>query len=103
MKVLMVGAVGKYASLVLPEIKKRSGAVRALIRDENRADDARKQGANEVAIGDLNKPETLGGAVEGVDAVFHINPAFQLNEADMGVAMVKRPRRRVCPSLFSRA
>ncbi len=34
MKILMVGATGKYASLVLPELKKRGATVRALVRDD---------------------------------------------------------------------
>lgn len=89
MKVLMVGATGKYANFVLPELKKRGVYVRALIRDESGAQAARQEGADETVVGDLGKPETLPSAVEGVDGVFHINPAFQPNEADLGVAMVE--------------
>ncbi len=89
MKVLMVGATGKYASLVVPELKQRGVTVRALVRDESKSDAARQQGVTEVAIGDLQDPDSLRAATDGVDGVFHINPAFVQNEADLGVAMVE--------------
>jgi uncharacterized protein YbjT (DUF2867 family) len=34
MKVLMIGATGAYAGLVLPELKKRAVTVIALVQDE---------------------------------------------------------------------
>jgi uncharacterized protein YbjT (DUF2867 family) len=89
MKVLMVGATGKYASLVMPELKQHGAVVRALVRNEGKAGAARQQGADETAIGDLNDPNSLRVAADGVDGVFHINPAFAPDEANMGVAMVE--------------
>ena len=89
MKVLMVGATGKYASLVLPELKQRGATVRALVRDERKSDAVRQQGAEETAIADLNDSDSLRAAASGVDGVFHINPAFTPNEAELGVAMVE--------------
>jgi uncharacterized protein YbjT (DUF2867 family) len=88
MRVLMVGANGKYAGLVLPELKKRGVTVRALIRNGQNADEVRRQGADEVAIGDLNQGDSLRRAARDVDGVFHINPAFAPNEAELGVSMV---------------
>ena len=88
MKVLMVGASGKYAGLVVPELKKRGVTIRALIRSEDKALAALKQGADETALGDLNDGESLRKAARGVDGVFHINPAFAPNEAELGIAMV---------------
>lgn len=89
MRVLMVGATGANAGLVLPELDKRGVAVRALVRDDNRAAQARANGAAETAIGDLTDPPSLADAVSEVDGVFHIGPAFAPNEAEMGVAMVQ--------------
>ena len=88
MKVLMVGASGKYARYVLPALKERGAIVKALVRSEDKRDEAIKQGADEVAVGDLNDEQSLRKAAEGVDGVFHLNPAFQPNEAELGVAMV---------------
>ncbi len=62
--------------------------MRALIRSADKAEDAQAQGADEVAVGDLNDEQSLRRAADGVDGVFHINPAFQPNEAELGVAMV---------------
>ncbi len=89
MKVLMVGANGQYAGLVLPELKKRGAVVRALVRDEKGAEKARKAGADEAAVGNLEDSGSLRRAAEGVDGVFHINPAFAPHEGDLGVAMVR--------------
>ena len=92
MKVLMVGATGRNAGLVVPELKKRGVAVRALVRDGGKAGLARRAGADETAVGDLRNPTSLRAAAEGADGVFHINPAFAPNEAEMGVAMVEAAR-----------
>ncbi len=89
MKVLAVGATGKFAGLVVPELKKRGATVRALVRDKNNEEAARKQGADETAIGDLQDSKSLRNAAAAVDGVFHINTAFAPNEADLGVAMVE--------------
>ena len=88
MKILMVGASGRYAGLVVPELKKRGVTIRALIRSEDKAFATLKQGADETALGDLNDGESLRKAARGVDGVFHINPAFAPNEAELGIAMV---------------
>ncbi len=89
MKVLMVGATGKFASLVMPELVTRGASVRALIRDEGNSGAARQAGAAETVVGDLHDPASLRRAAEGVDGVFHLNPAFAPDEADLGVAMVE--------------
>jgi uncharacterized protein YbjT (DUF2867 family) len=89
MKVLVVGATGKYAGLVVPELKRRGAIVRGLVRDESKIDTARHKGVDEIAIGDLSELNSLHAAAIGVDGVFHINPAFAPNEAELGVAMVE--------------
>jgi uncharacterized protein YbjT (DUF2867 family) len=89
MKVLIVGATGKYASLVVPELKQRGVTVRSLVRNESKSVAARQQGADEIAIADFHDPASLRAAASGVDGVFHINPAFAPDEAKLGVAMVE--------------
>jgi uncharacterized protein YbjT (DUF2867 family) len=92
MRVLMVGATGRNAGWMLPELVKRGVAVRALVRSEQRAEVARAHGADEAVIGDLTDPASLAAAVTGMDGVFHLGPAFAPNESDMGVAMVNAAR-----------
>jgi uncharacterized protein YbjT (DUF2867 family) len=84
----MVGATGANAGLVLPELNKRDVAVRALVRDQQRAEVARANGAAEAVLGDLTDPPSLAAAVSGADGVFHVGPAFAPDESAMGVAMV---------------
>jgi uncharacterized protein YbjT (DUF2867 family) len=88
----MVGATGKFASYVLPELKKRGVKVRALVKDRNSEKKARERGADETAIGDLREARGLISAAVGADAVFHIGPAFEPRESDMGVTMVEAAR-----------
>jgi len=88
MKVLMIGATGEFAGLVLPELVKCGITVRALVRNKQKADIAKKRGAHETIIGDLDEPDSLLAAASGMDGVFHINPAFVANEDEQGVAMV---------------
>lgn len=88
MRVLMVGATGSSVGVVLPELLARGVTVRALVRDQDRGVLASRRGAQEVAIGDLADPESLLRAAQGVDGVFHVNPAFAADEAAWGCNMV---------------
>ena len=88
MNVLMIGATGIYAHLVVPALNQRNIQVRALLRNEDQTDTVRRIGVEEVVIGDLDDLQSLKAAAEGVDGVFHINPAFAPDEAKMGVNMV---------------
>jgi uncharacterized protein YbjT (DUF2867 family) len=89
MKVLMVGATGKYAHHVIPELKQRGVTIRALVRNQDKLETAKQQGADEAVVGDLGDADSLHAAASGVEGVFHLNPAFAPNEADLGVAMVE--------------
>ena len=87
MKVLMIGATGEYAGLVLPELKKIAVTVVALVQDEDKAKKAKEAGADETVIGSLDDEASLLTAAKGMDGVFHIIPAFH-NEIAAGVNMV---------------
>lgn len=91
--VLAVGAAGPSAGLVVPELAKRGARVRGLIRDADQGDAVRKNGAAEVAIGDLRDRGSVDAALEGVDAVFYIAPAFIPDEAEVGKGMVEAAKR----------
>ena len=91
--ILAIGATGRFAGLVVPELVRRGAIVRALVRSADKAAAARHQGAAEVAVGDLRDMRSLGAAASGADAVFHIGPAFQPDEAELGVRMVEAAKR----------
>lgn len=87
-KVLVIGATGKFAGLVVPALRKRGAAVRALVRDERRGAIATAAGATETVFGDLRDRSSLARAADGMDGVFYIGPAFAADEAAMGLAVV---------------
>ncbi|MGV9825358.1 NmrA family NAD(P)-binding protein [Gordonia sp. NPDC003429] len=85
---LVVGASGSATGHVVTSLAGAGVRVRGLVRDAGRADLARTRGATEIAVGDLTDPDSLRAALDGVDAVFYIAPAFIDDEADLGVRMV---------------
>jgi uncharacterized protein YbjT (DUF2867 family) len=87
--VLAVGAAGNLAGLVVPELVERGATVRGLVRKPEQVEEAKRRGATEVAVGDLADLESLSSALQGVDAVFHLGPAFAPNEIQMGQNMVE--------------
>jgi uncharacterized protein YbjT (DUF2867 family) len=62
--------------------------VRGLIRNPAQAEQVRNNGATEIALGDLTDPASLDRALEGVEAVFYVAPAFLPDEAKVGKHMV---------------
>ena len=90
-KILVIGATGNVGSGLIPELIAKGADVRALVRDESKAQGLRDQGV-EVVIGDLDKPETLDAAFSGVDKVFLVtapNPN-QVTQASNAIAAAKR-------------
>ncbi len=67
LKVLVVGSTGSIGRLVVSEAIGQGHAVRALIRNRDRARNLPREA--EVVIGDLTQPESLVEAVIGIDAV----------------------------------
>jgi len=86
--ILAVGASGKFAGLVLPELAKRGAKVRGLIRNASEAGEVRRHGASETAVGDLRDRTSLDAALLGIEAVFYILPATLPNEVEVGHGMV---------------
>ena len=89
LKVLAVGASGKFAGLVLPELTRRGVEVRGLIRERKEASAVREHGASEIAVADLRDRASMDAALLGVDAIFYIAPAFMPHEAEVGRAVVE--------------
>lgn len=89
---LAVGAAGPFAGLVVPALAERGVKVRGLIRNAEQGDAVLKNGASEVAVGDLTDRASLDAALKGVDAVFYVAPAFLANEAEVGQNMVDAAR-----------
>ena len=67
MNVLVVGSTGTIGRLVVDEAIRQGHAVRALVRNPGKADQLPREA--QVVIGDVTRPDTLSGPVEGVDSV----------------------------------
>lgn len=68
-KILVTGATGNTGSGLVPALQKAGVDVRALVRDEAKAQ-ALKDSGVEVVIGDLDQPSTIAPAVDGVDKIY---------------------------------
>lgn len=90
---LAVGADGKFAHLVVPELAKRGAQVRGLIRDPRKSESVLQNGAAEIAIGDLTDPASLDAALHGVDRVFYLAPAGIPREVEVGKGFVAAAKR----------
>ncbi len=66
--VLIVGATGSIGRYAVAEALRQGYTVRALVRDKARADRILPNGVD-LVIGDLTRPDTLGPAVDGIDAI----------------------------------
>ena len=69
--VLIVGATGNVGSTLVPLLRAAGVHVRALVRDEAKAQPLRDQGV-QVVFGDPDRPETLNAALDGADKVYLI-------------------------------
>jgi uncharacterized protein YbjT (DUF2867 family) len=86
--ILVVGAAGANAGLVVPQLAQRGAHVRALIRKSDQTDAVRSVGAAEVAIGDLTDRASIDSALRNVARLFYIGPAFIEHEAELGLGIV---------------
>ena len=67
MTILVVGATGSIGRLVVQEALRQGHAVRALVRTPEKAREHPRE--TQVVLGDVTRPDTLPGAVDGVDAI----------------------------------
>ena len=71
--ILVTGATGNIASLVIPDLIKNGMNVRAMLRDVSKGEALKEQGA-EVVEGDFDDKQKLGNNLEGADSVLAITP-----------------------------
>ena len=90
-KILVTGATGNVGSVLIPNLTNLGADVRALVRDESKAQGLKDAGV-EVVVGDLEKPHTLDFAFRGVDKVLLITPPNpnQVSQATNGIDAAKR-------------
>jgi len=92
--VLVTGATGTVSTALLGELRGKPGVkLRALVRDPAGAKaQALQEDGIEVVAGDLEEPDTLTEAFEGVDVLWLLTPASAL-EPSMGSNAVSAARK----------
>lgn len=70
MKALVSGATGLVGSHLVEQLVERGDSVRALVRDERRAEALKRLGT-QLVVGDLSDVHSLRHAAEGVEIVYH--------------------------------
>jgi len=73
--ILISGATGNVGKELVKQLLDKSAQIRVLIRDERKAADFDHR--VEVAVGDLDKPDTLATAMQGVDRLFFVTPVTE--------------------------
>lgn len=73
--ILISGATGHVGKHLVGQLLDKGVAIRVLVRDEKKVADLPNQ--VERAIGDLNKPETLVAAMQGVDQLYFVSAVTQ--------------------------
>jgi uncharacterized protein YbjT (DUF2867 family) len=86
--ILAVGASGKFAGLLIPELTKRGATVRGFVHDAADAPKVQAAGVQEIVVGDLTDPLSVAAALMGVGRVFYIAPVALPDEAEVGEAFV---------------
>ena len=71
--ILITGAAGLSGSAIVNEFSLNRVPVRALVRDRIKADAIAKLPGVEVVEGDMDRPETLGPALEGIEQAMMIS------------------------------
>jgi uncharacterized protein YbjT (DUF2867 family) len=69
MKTLVTGATGNTCSILIPALIKAGQQVRAFVRNEEKAQHLKEAGV-EIYVGDLDRPETIEGALKDIDQVY---------------------------------
>jgi uncharacterized protein YbjT (DUF2867 family) len=70
--ILITGATGKVGKELVRLLTDQGAPVRALVRDERKL--AALSSQLEIAVGDLDKPETLDAAMQGIRSLFLVTP-----------------------------
>jgi uncharacterized protein YbjT (DUF2867 family) len=81
--ILVIGGTGHVGRELVRELDARGAKTRLLVRDASRA------GRHESVVGDLDRPDTLPAAFEGVERVFLLTPGTGLDHTRHALAAAR--------------
>jgi uncharacterized protein YbjT (DUF2867 family) len=70
--ILISGATGMFGGRIARGLVDAGKSVRALVRDREKASDLEAAGA-ELVVADMDQPESLGRALDGIERVFLVS------------------------------
>jgi (4-alkanoyl-5-oxo-2,5-dihydrofuran-3-yl)methyl phosphate reductase len=70
--ILVSGATGNVGNELVKQLTKNGESVRVLVREESKA--ANWEGTIDVAVGDMEKPNTLREAMRGIEKLYFVTP-----------------------------
>ncbi len=95
--ILVTGATGMFGGSISDQLVERGVPLRATTSSPGRAEELRRPGVDPV-VADMDRPETLGDAVAGVDTVFLVSPMderVQIRERNVLEAAQRAGVRRI--------
>jgi uncharacterized protein YbjT (DUF2867 family) len=90
--ILVTGAGGKTGKAVISTLAARGVPIRAFVRSERQAAEAKTLGAVDTLIGDLRDAAAVQAALRGVQKVYHICPNVHPDEVAIGEAVIGASR-----------
>ncbi len=87
--ILVTGAGGKTGRAVISALAARGVTLRAFVRSEVRAAEAKALGAADASIGDLCDADAVQTALRGVRKVYHICPNVHPDEIVIGETIIR--------------
>ncbi len=90
--IIITAAQGNQGKLLIPRLLAAGHALRACVRSEASAQALRALGVSDIIVGDISDPDAMARAMDGVEKVYHIGPALNPKEREMGFAAVDAAR-----------
>lgn len=86
--ILVNAANGQQGKLLVPKLLQAGKTVRACVRSESSASELRAVGVADVVVGEIDDPDTIRRALDGVATVYHVCPGIHPAERDIGKAWI---------------
>ncbi len=94
--ILITGAAGKTGQAIIRALVRHGQNVRTLAYRREHVATLERQGAHEVAVGDVQDRAAVAAAAEGTRAIYHICPNMHPREVEIGEVVIAAARSAGC-------